>query len=187
MPIYTKPAKKGNFIIPPAGNHPAVCYNVHDLGFQKSNYQGKELISPKIIIVWEIDELIPEGQYEGKRFTITKEYTNTLSEKSNLRRDLTSWRNKPFTEEELEKFDLEKLIGINCLLNIVHKPKKDGSLKADIASIAPLAKGMSKLTPENPRTTPEWIMKKQAEQITQHEDHDDGLAEECVDDEQVPF
>ena len=67
-----------------------------------------------------------EGQ---KPFSIGKEYTLSLSSKSNLYKDLVSWRGKPFTEEELEGFDLSKLLGKPCQIQIIHKQGKMGIMQ----------------------------------------------------------
>jgi hypothetical protein len=67
-----------------------------------------------------------------------------MNEKANLRAFLTSWRGKAFTEEEAKDFDVAKLIGAPCLLNIIHKQgRKDPSKVFDeISSATPIPKGM---------------------------------------------
>jgi hypothetical protein len=55
---------------------------------------------------------------------------------------LKNWRGKDFTEEEAKAFDIEKLIGAPCMLNITHKTKKDGSaVYAEIGSVSTMPKG----------------------------------------------
>ena len=76
-----------------------------------------------------------------------------MSEKANLRKDLEGWRGKSFTESELEGFDLEKLIGSNCMLNIVYNKKG----KAKISGISKLMAGLSPLIPETKRRVPDWV------------------------------
>jgi len=68
-----------------------------------------------------------------------------LHEKSALRKDLESWRGKKFTRDEEMGFDIERLIGVNCLLNITHNEVGDRTY-ANIVSIMPLAKGMRPIT-----------------------------------------
>ena len=53
----------------------------------------------------------------------------SLNERSNLRRDLQAWRNRPFTEEELQAFDLTKLLGVTCKINVVLN--SNGNAKVD--------------------------------------------------------
>ena len=70
----------------------------------------------------------------------------SLGEKANLRKFLESWRGRKFTSEELKGFGIEKLLGANCVLNIVHTDRGYDR----IASVMPLMRGVTKLQPENP-------------------------------------
>jgi len=85
---------------------------------------------------------------EDKRFVVTKTYTASLNEKANLRKDLESWRGRPFTVEELQGFDLEKVVKAPCMLNLVAQTTKAGKTWTGIAAIMPLAKGAEKLDVE---------------------------------------
>jgi hypothetical protein len=75
---------------------------------------------------------------------ISKEFTLSMHEKSSLRAFLTSWRGKGFTEDEAKAFDVTKLLGVPCMLSIVHEPgKKDPSRIYDkIASVSTVMKGV---------------------------------------------
>jgi hypothetical protein len=160
----------------PADTHQMVCYGVVDEGTQVSEYQGKQKKNYKIRIFWECPSERIDIEKDGKTVNlprvISKEYTLSLGEKANLRKDLVSWRGRDFTEQELEAFNLEDLIGANCLIQIVHK-EKNGKIFANIASIAKLMKGMARLNPESetivydmqrhgtdvPKQTPDWVRK----------------------------
>ena len=136
MPIYAKAAP--SFTPAPAGTHAAVCVDVVDLGMVLSEFNGKKREQHKIKIVWQIEE----ERDDGKPFLVHRRYTNSLHEKATLRRDLESWRGKPFNEEELAGFDLENLISAGALLNLIHQ-QREGSTYANVASIMKLMKGMS--------------------------------------------
>src|SRR5688572_25042186 len=120
MPLTPPPSQAGPTA--PAGLHRAVCVDVHDLGYEQSNYDGQIRDQPKVLVVWELD---PEtaGKYddEGARYRVNRKYTFSYHEKSNLGQDLESWRGKSFSVEERRSFDLESVIGKACQLNIVHK------------------------------------------------------------------
>lgn len=143
----------------PAGMHHAICYACIDLGVQPSN-NPKFKPKPKIVFIWELPEErgdFTRGEGADARKVnlpraISSIYTLSLSEKSNLRPMLQSWRGKPFTEEELDGFDVRKVVGANCLLNIIHEVK-DGKTYANVASVNPLPKAMAKKTAENPPNT----------------------------------
>lgn len=130
----------------PQGNVQGVCYGVIELGHRT----GKFGIKHEACVLFEIPSLRYEDENKvDKPKGINKFYNITLHPDSNMGKDLTSWRGKAFTEQEKEGFDITKLIGANCLLNIAHKQKQDGTMKDEIASITPLMQGMAKLTPEN--------------------------------------
>lgn len=65
-----------------------------------------------------------------------------MHEKANLRKDLESWRGKGFTEDEAKEFDITKLLGIPCMLSIIHKVSKSNSEYATISTISTIPKGM---------------------------------------------
>jgi len=130
----------GSFIPCPAGLHHAVCVDVVDLGDLKVNYGGKEKIQHKVRLVWQTDELMPDG----KPYIVQKRYTLSLNEKATLRKDLESWRSKAFTVDELNGFDLELLLCVNCQLNVIQETR-DGSTYGNVTSIVPPPKGVQKL------------------------------------------
>ena len=66
-------------------------------------------------------------------------YTLSLHENAALRRDLQSWRGRAFTETELAGFDLKTVLGVPCMITLVHSP--DGKY-ANIQAVAGLPKGM---------------------------------------------
>jgi hypothetical protein len=96
----------------------------------------------KVDVVWQLTET----RDDGKRHLVFKRYTLSLNEKASLRHDLESWRGKPFTFEELAGFDVEKLIGANCLVNVQHKVGTERTF-ANVVSVMPLIKGMVKIAP----------------------------------------
>lgn len=148
------------FARPEPGMQQAVCSHVYDLGMQPG-YQGA--ISHKLVILWELEERIKEGEYAGQRFVISKFYTASLNEKANLRNDLVAWRGRDFTPDELKGFDIEKIVGANCYVNLVEKKKTDGRTAIVVASIAPFKQrpdGPAPMVPELARDyVPDWIKK----------------------------
>ena len=188
MPIIVSESAKKDRLLPPADTMQAVCYDVWPLGKQRSVFKDEVKILDKVRIAWELDETIPKGEYAGKRFTISAAYTLSLHKKAKLRLMLEAWRGRPFTEEELKGFDLEKLIGINAMLTVVHS--EDGQY-ANVGSVVKPPKNLPHMTPENPRGTPEWIKKIQAAAIKDEEVPMDAIepAEivEAPEEESVPF
>ena len=134
MPIVAKAGP--SFTPTPAGAHASVCCDVVDLGVLEVNYAGKSKKQHKIKIVWQI----AEEQQDGRPFQCQKRYTLSLHEKSALRKDLESWRGRAFTDAELEGFDVETVIGVGCLLNVIHE-NKGGAIYANVTAIMRLPKG----------------------------------------------
>lgn len=121
----------------PEGLFPACCVDVQNLGLVQGAYGPKN----KVRLVWQLD-LTTE---EGRRYEVARVYTLSLHERAALRKDLESWRGRGFTEKELDGFDLEKLLGANCQIQVVQKLGDDGTVYANVATVISPAKGVPKL------------------------------------------
>ena len=161
MPIYATKSENIDREKATPGNVQAVCTAVRDIGMQQDK-SGK--ISHKIIIVWEILQTIKTGKFAGKRMVQSSHYNASMYDTAYLRKDIESWRGRPFaSEEEALRFDLEKLIGKNCLLNLV---KSDDGRYVNIKGITPLVAGLQPITPElAPDHVYEWIDKLAAKAV----------------------
>ena len=165
----TAKKSEANFELVPPGTHIARCYQVVDLGTQKTVWKGEEKKQHKIFLGFELpDELMSDG----RPFAVGNRYTLSLSEKANLRGVLEAWRGQPFTEEEANGFDIEKLLGVPCMVNVVHNTT-NGKTYANIAGIVKLPKNTKCPDPVNPpvkfsfenfsneqfQALPEWLRK----------------------------
>src|ERR1035438_8955142 len=137
MPIIATAGKSRDFIPAPGGAHAGVCCDVVDLGKLKVSYGGKEKIQHKVRIVWQIAEVMADN----KPFTVSKRYTLSLHKKAALLKDLESWRGIPFTDDQLQAFDLETLISAPCLLNVM-QVVKEGDTYANVTTLMRLPKSM---------------------------------------------
>lgn len=109
----------------PEGAHVGRCIGLIDIGTHHGEYEGVPNVRRQVIVRWELpDELMTTGEYAGKPFTVSEFYTLSLGEKANLRKVLTSWRGREFTDDELKGFDLKSVLGVPCLLQ-VGRNKKD--------------------------------------------------------------
>lgn len=136
MSTVAKSNEKKERKIVSKGIHPATCIWVVDLGKQHNDYLDKD--QDKVYLQFEVDETITiDG--EEKPMVIGREYTRSLHEKSNLRKDLESWRGDTFTEEEEKGFDIKTFLGKPCQLNITHSTKGEKTY-ANISAIIPVAK-----------------------------------------------
>lgn len=173
MPLIAKDNTENfDFELAPEGNHIAVCYLVCDLGVHESAFQGKITAKRKVRISFEIPG---ETMEDGRPFSVSKNYTLSLNEKANLRKDLQSWRGRAFTEQELDGFDIFNVLGHACMVNVIHTTSdNNGNTYANIASIAALPKGIPAPKAKNEliafslddysdkifNKLPEWLQKK---------------------------
>lgn len=182
MPLIAKDAGGGDFTPVPEGTHLAICNMVVDLGLQETTFEGQSSVKRQCFIRWElpherIDWTDKDGSARSGPMSIGKTYTLSLSEKANLRKDLQAWRGRAFTQEELDGFDLFKLLGIGCQVTVVHV-SKNGKTYANIAGVAGWPKGMPKPTatenqvirysvdePEAYEDLPQWLREKLDKQV----------------------
>jgi hypothetical protein len=134
----------GSKQLPPEGNHPARCVSVIDLGTQCDTYNGEPKALRKVRITFELpqEKAVFKKERGEEPFVIGKDYTLSLGERANLRRDLESWRGKGFTEAEAKAFHLSRLLGAPAMVSVVHRVSKNNRTYADIATVTRVPKGM---------------------------------------------
>ena len=189
MSLIISASTGGSSIAPlEAGTYPAIFYGLVDIGWQYNEAYKKS--SPKLIIMWEIPGETITIDGEEKSRVISQTYTVSLNEKATLRKDLTSWRGKDFTDEELKAFDIRSILNVPCLLNIIHK-ESNGRTYANISGIMKLPKGVKvprgTMEPvvfdldtsdlDEIKDLPEWIQKKIQESDT-YKDRVAGIGHE---------
>ena len=143
----------GNFKRVPQGVFIGRCYSLVDLGTQFTDGQYGPKSQHKIKIGWELfgedengQELTVDVDGESMPMTISKTYTVSLHEKAGLRRDLSAWRGKDFTEEEAKSFDVSKLAGAYCMINVVTS-ETNGKTYSNVAGITPLPGALKNAKP----------------------------------------
>ncbi len=143
MPLFAPAHTESTYEPVPAGNHVARCIGLIHIGTIPVTFQGDTKYMNKVRLTFELPTELKEfKEGEGERpYSISGEYTLSLHENATLRALLESWRGKKFTEDELATFDIEKLVGKPCMVNVVHT-EKNGKTYANIAGISPVPKGM---------------------------------------------
>jgi hypothetical protein len=143
----------GNFKRVPPGAYIGRCYSLVDLGTQLTTGQYGEKLQHKLRIGWELFGEDEQGapltiEVDGKTMplTITKGYTVSLHEKAGLRRDLAAWRGKDFTDEEAKGFDVAKLIGAYCMVNVTTS-ETNGKTYSNVAGLTPLPGALKNAKP----------------------------------------
>lgn len=154
MSLMASDSGGGDFKPAPAGVHTGRCYRVIDLGTQTEIYKqtGEKKVARKVLIGWELFNEDADGNPvlndDGKPFVIVGRYTLSLHKKAKLRADLAAWRGRAFTDEELRGFDVQKLLGAYCLVNVTHNAS-NGKVYANVASLTPLPGKLPKPAPVN--------------------------------------
>ena len=141
MALTVSEGASGAYSPAEAGTFSAICCGLIDLGNQTSSFEGEVKTAHKILLSLEITD--PDNRRDdGSPHIVSKRFTLTLHPKGALRPFLETWRGKPFTPEELKAFDLKTLLGLNCLVGIVHTEKGDRKY-ANLSSVMKLPKGMA--------------------------------------------
>jgi len=52
--------------------------------------------------------------------------------------DLQSWRGKPFTQEEMRKFDLKNILGAWCMINVIERAGQNGQTYSNVDGVTPV-------------------------------------------------
>lgn len=125
----------------PAGTHIARVYEIIQVGTVKEEWEGESKDTPKVRISWELPLELHTYGTENKPMVISREFTLSMGAKSNLRPIVEGVLGAPLQDQEAYAFDIEKLLGEDSLVTIVHKPKKSGGTYAFLSASAPLMKG----------------------------------------------
>jgi hypothetical protein len=172
MAIYAR-IKDSEFSPAPEGLWPAVCCDVFDLGLVNHPVYGMQ---EKILITWQLAERDPKT---NKRYQVSRRFTPSLGKKSHLRPLLESWRGRKFTAEEEKEFDIEKLLGANCQVQIIHNIVEEGKTYANVQACVPYPK-------KEPRLAVEEYTRR-IDREKKYEENPDGEYQGGEGEEYVPF
>ena len=136
------------------------------------------------MLTFELPNVTYEKDGVAQARMISREFTASFGEKSNLRKMLESWRGRTFTPDEVKAFDISKLAGAPCMLSVIHSTKGDKTF-ANINGIIQVPTGVT--VPERVHPTiiydiadldksevfgqiPEWIQNKikESEEFKNH-------------------
>jgi len=151
MPLIAK--QKTKSAVPPleGGTYIAVCVGVIDLG-EQSNEKYKNY-SNKVLMIFEIPSETVDVEGEQKPRWLSREFTVSLNEKSNLAKTLVPWLGRELTEqEEKDGFDLSVMLGKSCQLQVIIASKEDRQYN-NITAIIGLPKGFP-----SPTATSEMLL-----------------------------
>ena len=145
MSIIAQPSTNNNGAgqTVPAGTHVARCYQIIHIGTIVDTYQGEEKLVNKVRIVFELPLETADFGKGQQPFSIGRDFTLSMHEKSGLRAFVQGWLGKAMSDAEANKFDIATLLGKECMLNVMHRTANTGRTYADIKGASPLVKGMT--------------------------------------------
>ena len=148
MSLIAKDSGESSFTPVPTGMHLARCYRIIDLGTQKTEFQGSIKYAQKVLIQFEVHGEDEQGNAlvtsKNEPMTIGKRLTLSLAEKATLRKDLSNWRGRDFSPEELRGFELKNLLGVWAMISVSRSMGNNGKEYTNIATVNPVPPAMKK-------------------------------------------
>ena len=208
MGIYAE-SNSSNYKQMEPGVYPAICQMMVQIGtvpnpFHRPDDSESKEMRHEVFLRWEFPtETHVFSESRGPEpYTIGRTFTLSMHEKAGLRKLLESWRGKAFNDEEAKRFDISKLLGKPCQINVVSR-EKNGKTYSEIGSISPLMKGSKAPDPINPQimlsfedwdegiyqSLPDWLKKRIAESEEYKAMHGEVIAPPppASDDDDLPF
>lgn len=137
-----KSESSGSFEQPDPGLQAAVLIRIVDWGTQDwGNFGPKR----RVQFVWEVAQEVAEGEHKGDHLHVSKMYTLSFNQKSNLMGDLESWRGRAY--DPGDEIDLETALGKPCMLTLVAEQKGE-YLNVNVKSVSAMPQGMLPITPD---------------------------------------
>lgn len=138
-------------ILAPAGTFPARVYSIIYMGTVKGEYKGTPTSSYRVRLSWELPTKTRKFKEDepAKPFSVSKELTLSMGSKSNLRPIVEGMLGVSFTDDDAKSFDIDELLGKDCLINLTHKESPNGKYVA-INSTSQLPEGMTCPAAVNP-------------------------------------
>lgn len=153
MSVKTNPVDENAEFAPhPKGPVLARCAHVISLGEKVDEWENVQRLKEVLLFLFYTGE----RKQNGEPFLLaTKEFTNSMGEKANLRRFLESWRGQAYTPEQVKKpIDLSRLVGQPVQLTVDHVRSKSGRTYAAIVSVSPVLPQVMDSVPELPNPVP---------------------------------
>lgn len=126
--------------LPPEGTHVARVIGIIYLGTIKGSFGDNY----KVRITWELPtetHVFKEGE-EAKPFVVSKEMTLSMHSKSVLRPIVEGVLGVALKDEEAYAFDVDEILGKECLINIINEDKESGKY-TEVKTTSKLLKGVT--------------------------------------------
>ncbi len=150
MATIAPKSERKEFVLAPLGTHVARCISFIHIGTNEETFKGEPKMFNKIRLTFELPNELMEFADGKKPMVHSQEYTLSMAPKANLRRLVEGMLGVALRDDEADAFDTESIVGMPCLMQIIHKTSAKGNKRAEIASAMPLAKGQIAPSQVNP-------------------------------------
>jgi hypothetical protein len=140
----------GDFFVVPADNYPANIVGLFDVGNQPGmTNEGVACERHQVVLAFELGTKGPDG----KPVVMAQRYTWSLHEKATFFAIVSNVLARKLGDGE--RFDPRAMLGAPCMVQVVHRPSKDGSKTyANVGSVTSFPKAFPPGKPE--RTPVAW-------------------------------
>jgi hypothetical protein len=144
--LLTVPAPgMGDYYLCPPDNYPATIIGLIDIGHQLNKFAKEDSTDQvhQIVLVYELEEQRPDG----KPFLLSKSYTFSLHEKSNLYKLTSCITGRTFRQDE--EFSVAELLGKPAMVSVGNSQSGEKPYHT-IDSVTSFPKKMAAPKPVNP-------------------------------------
>ena len=136
--LFAPESQSGDFSILEAGQYPARCYAVVDIGTRDTEWQGVSKKKRELVIMFEFPTELTQFKKDGPKepFVLSKYLTLSLSDQGKMKPFVEAWLGKKIDAT----FDLFSLVGQTAFISVSHEQGKNGKTYANIGTIMPLPK-----------------------------------------------
>jgi hypothetical protein len=128
---------QSNFEPAPVGSHIAQLVGLVDLGTHEAEWGPNRQL-------WFSFILLNETMENGGPFTVSRFVSKKYSQNAALRKILDALIGRPLTKaEKANGYDVRRLLGTVCVVQIVHVEKEAGAIYANLESVSALPKGVT--------------------------------------------
>lgn len=144
MPIPTLVNKSAKEYTPcPEGSFQGKLVRIYYVGTQINTYNPTYKPQGKLILVFELDEPMPDG---NGNFRLSKTISTSLNEKSGFFKLFKPVLGSSYPSEN-GSFNPEQLLSMRVMVNVTHTVKGDKTY-TDISSLGRIPRGMAPFEPE---------------------------------------
>ena len=136
MSIKSPVSKTTEFQLVPEGSHIARVYQLIHIGTIPSEWQGQTRERDVVRIGFEIPgemRTFREGEPEKPMVINSGNLTNTMNEKGKLRPLVQGIIGTKLDEDEAAFFELTDIVGMACMITVLHEKDSKGTMRARIA------------------------------------------------------